>query len=94
MADNVTILGGVTIGDGAVIATGSVVAHDIMPYEMVSGVPAQHVKYIFDIADIKELLKIKWWNWPDKTVREHQADLISKDIKGFIKKYKSKKKKK
>lgn len=39
-----TILAGVTIGEGAVIAAGSVVTKDVKPYEIVGGVPAKFIK--------------------------------------------------
>lgn len=38
---NVIILPGVTIGEGAVIASGSVVTKDISPYTVVGGIPAK-----------------------------------------------------
>jgi acetyltransferase-like isoleucine patch superfamily enzyme len=41
---NVVVLKGVTIGRGAVIGAGSVVAHDIPPYVLVAGNPAQVVR--------------------------------------------------
>lgn len=41
---NVIVLPGVTIGDGAVIAAGSVVTSDIDPYHIVAGVPARVIK--------------------------------------------------
>ena len=39
-----TILGGVTIGDGAVIAAGAVVTKDVPPCEVWGGVPARKLK--------------------------------------------------
>ena len=41
---NAIILGGVTIGDGAVVAAGAVVRSDVPPYTMVAGVPARIIK--------------------------------------------------
>lgn len=41
---NVTIIPGVTIGDEAVVATGSVVTKDVPPRVVVAGVPAKIVK--------------------------------------------------
>ncbi len=41
---NATIIGGVTIGDGAVVAAGAVVTKDVEPNTMVGGVPAKIIK--------------------------------------------------
>ena len=41
---NVTILKGVTIGEGAVIAAGSVVTRDIPPHALGAGVPCRVIK--------------------------------------------------
>jgi acetyltransferase-like isoleucine patch superfamily enzyme len=38
-----TILGGVTIGEGAVVAANATVTHDVAPYAIVAGTPAQLV---------------------------------------------------
>ena len=45
-----TILPGVTIGDGAVIAAGSVVTKDVPPRSLVAGNPAKVMKHILGIA--------------------------------------------
>jgi len=57
------IMGGVKIGNGAVIGANSVVAKDIPPYAITVGNPARVVKYRFNEETIKKLLAIKWWNW-------------------------------
>lgn len=57
---NATILKGVIIGEGAVVAAGSLVINDVPPYAIVGGVPAKVIKYRFssnEIAEHKELLK-------------------------------------
>ena len=41
---NAVVLAGVTIGDGAIVAAGSVVTKDIPPYTIVTGVPAAPIK--------------------------------------------------
>lgn len=41
----VTILPGVHIGKGAVVASGAVVTRDVEPYSLVGGVPAKHIRY-------------------------------------------------
>lgn len=54
---------GVTIGDGAVIAAGSVVTKDVQPYEIVGGAPAKHIRYRFEPDVIAALLDLKWWSY-------------------------------
>ena len=52
-----------TIGDGAVIASDSVVVKDVPPYAIVGGNPAKIIKYRFPEKIIESLLRIKWWDW-------------------------------
>lgn len=51
---NVTILSGVTIGRGSVIASGAVVNKSCPPYSIVGGVPAKIIKYRFTIEEALE----------------------------------------
>ena len=51
---NVTILAGVTVGEGAVVAAGSVVTHDVPKYAIVAGNPAKVIKYR-DIESFQQL---------------------------------------
>jgi len=80
---NVTILPSVTeIGDGAVLAAGSVVVKDVPPYAVVGGNPAKIIKYRFTPMIIEEIRASKWW---EKNIDELQADKekfseFSKDI--------------
>ena len=80
----VTILSGVTIGDGAAIGARSVVAKDVLPYSVVVGNPAQHIKFRFTDDQIESLLKIKWWDWEYKKIDEYIPLLESGDIDKFI----------
>jgi len=86
---NALILGGVTIGDGTVIGAGSVVTKDVPPYVIVAGNPAKIIKYRFTDEQIKHLLEIKWWDWPDEQI-EKNIDMFYIDINEFIKHFKQK----
>lgn len=44
IGDRVTILPGVKIGTGSVLASGSVITKDVEPYSVVAGVPAKIIK--------------------------------------------------
>ncbi len=70
-----TIMSGVHIGQGAVIAAGSVVTKDIPPYAIVGGVPAKIIKYRFSSDMITELLKIDYSKLTEDAIRQHINDL-------------------
>ncbi|MBK7803608.1 MAG: CatB-related O-acetyltransferase [Chloracidobacterium sp.] len=53
-----TIMSGLTIGQGAIVAAGSVVVKDVPPYSIVAGTPAKVIKYRFDEQTIRSLLAV------------------------------------
>ncbi len=68
---NVIVVDGVKIGDGAVVAAGSVVTKDIPPYAIVGGVPAKIIKYRFEKEEIEKLLQLKWWDMDVEYLKEN-----------------------
>ncbi|MCQ2792767.1 MAG: CatB-related O-acetyltransferase [Bacilli bacterium] len=64
IGQNVTIMPGVHIGDGAIIGLNATVAKDIPPYSIAVGNPAHVVKKRFDNEMIKLLEQLKWWDKP------------------------------
>ena len=70
------ILGGVSIGHGAIVAARAVVTKDVPPYGIAAGNPARIVKSRFEQETVKKLLELQWWDWPIATIKEH-ASLLS-----------------
>lgn len=59
---NVIIVGNVTVGNGAVLAAGSVVTKDVPPYTIVAGVPAKQIRKRFSDKVIQEIEALQWWD--------------------------------
>ncbi|MEM9529261.1 MAG: CatB-related O-acetyltransferase, partial [Bacteroidota bacterium] len=59
-----TIMPGVTVGDGAIIATKAVVTKNVPAYSIVGGNPAREIRKRFSPEIIEQLLVLKWWDWP------------------------------
>lgn len=80
IGQNVTVLPGVHIGDGAIIAANSVVAKDIPAYSIAAGNPCEVKKKRFDDVTIVLLEKLRWWDKSEKEIN----DLIPVLTKGNI----------
>jgi len=76
---NVTIMPGVHIGDGAIIASNATVTRDVAPYSIVGGNPAKEIKKRFSEAKIKELLEMQWWNWDIEKITNNLKYLTDKN---------------
>ena len=77
------IMSGVIIGDGAIVAAGSVVTKNISAYEVVGGVPAKRIKYRISKKQRESMSRIKWWNWPDEKIKK-EISLFYSDVSKFI----------
>lgn len=73
-----TILSGVHIGQGAVVAAGAVVSKDVPPYAVAAGVPAKVIKFRFAPEIIEELMKIDYSRLDETMIREHREELYQK----------------
>ncbi|MFK8163673.1 MAG: CatB-related O-acetyltransferase [Lewinella sp.] len=77
---NATIMAGVTIGDGAIIATNATVVRDVPPYTIVGGNPAREIKKRFPDDTIEKLLALKWW---DQDIEWITANVLALTGKNF-----------
>lgn len=71
IGQRVIVMGGINIGDGAVVGAGAVVTHDVPPYAVVAGVPAKIIRYRFDSATIADLQQLRWWDKSDKWLKDN-----------------------
>jgi virginiamycin A acetyltransferase len=77
---NATIMGGVTIGDGAIIAANATVVKDVAPYTIVGGNPAKEIRKRFSNGKIEKLLELKWWDWPIEKITENVKHLTGNQV--------------
>jgi virginiamycin A acetyltransferase len=81
-----TVMGGVKIGNGAVIAANSHVIKDVPPFAIVGGNPAKIIKYRFSEKIIEDLQNIAWWYWDDAKIAACKGD-FGLPIEAFIEKH-------
>ncbi len=74
------IMQGVKIGDGAIIGARAIVTKDVPSYTIVSGIPAKEIKKRYSEEIIKKMLKIKWWDWDENTIKSNLQNIMSGDI--------------
>jgi virginiamycin A acetyltransferase len=86
IGQNVTIMPGVKIGDGAIIATNATVTKNVEPYAIVGGNPARLIKMRFSNEMIELLLKLQWWNWDEQKIFDKLELLVSVNDIATVKK--------
>ncbi len=75
-----TIMPGVKIGSGAIIATQCVVTKDVPDYSIVAGNPGKIIKMRFDEITIERLLQMAWWDWPIDKITANLQSIVGADI--------------
>jgi len=82
---SVMIMDGMTIGNGAIIAAGSIVTHDVPAYAIVAGIPAKVIRYRFSKDECKMLQNINWWDKDIEWLQEHSKEFLNTKI--FLQKH-------
>lgn len=75
-----TIMPGVKVGNGAIIAAHAVVTKDVEPYTIVGGNPAKIIRQRFPNPVIEQLQKLCWWDWEASKITAHLEVLASGNI--------------
>jgi len=78
-----TIMAGVKVGNGAIIATKSVVTSDVPDYAIVGGNPAKVIKMRFDEETIEKLVNIAWWDWSAEKITENLEAIVGNDLESL-----------
>ena len=79
------VMPGVRLGEGAVIAAGSVVTKDVPPYAIVGGNLAKIIKYRFQEQTIAKILALKIYDRPEDEIEAKHAALCSDDPEALAK---------
>lgn len=77
------IMPGVRVGNGAVIASKSVVTKDVPDYAIVAGNPAVVVKMRFAEEQVQQLLTIAWWNWSAEKISRNLHHIHATDVEAL-----------
>ncbi len=76
---NAFVKTGVTIGVGAIVASGAVVTKDVEPFSIVGGVPAKVLKSRFDESTITRLMETAWWEEDLSWLKENAQYMLDVD---------------
>ena len=90
IGDSAIIMRRVEIGDGAIVAAGSVVTKSVPPYAVVGGNPARFIKWRFKREQIEALMETRWWEMSEEEIlarKDELQDLVGFSIQEYRRKY-------
>ncbi len=73
----VTIMSGLKIGSGSVLAANSHIVRDVMPYQIIGGNPGKLIRSRFDTELVDLLLTLRWWDLDIDRIKEISYILCS-----------------
>lgn len=77
----------VTIGHGAVVASGAIVTRDVAPYTIVGGVTAQEIRPRLPKTVADAMIELAWWDWEHLEIRAALQDFRHLGAEAFLEKY-------
>jgi hypothetical protein len=81
------VMKGVTVGNGAIIASHSVVTKDVPAYAVVGGTPAKLIKWRHPPEIAERLLRLSWWDWSHDRLQRALPDFRTLSAEAFLQKY-------
>lgn len=78
-----TLMPGVQVGDGAIIAAQSVVTKSVAPYAVVGGNPAEEIRKRFDDETVQALVDSRWWDWDIEKITHNLKAICGSDIEAL-----------
>jgi phosphonate metabolism protein (transferase hexapeptide repeat family) len=76
-----------TLGHGAVVASGAVVTKDVAPYTIVAGTPARVLRQRQPTHVAERLIALAWWDWDHVTLRDRLEDFRALSAEAFLEKF-------
>lgn len=86
IGQNSTIMPGVSIGDGAIIAANSTVTKNVEPYSIAGGNPARIIRKRFSDEIISLLAELQWWDWDEHKIFQNLELLVSANDRAALRK--------
>jgi acetyltransferase-like isoleucine patch superfamily enzyme len=86
VGDNSVIIKGIEIGNGAIVAAGSIVTKDVAPFSIVAGNPARTIRMRFPDDIINRIQATRWWKYSMKELQGvsfENIDLSLKTLEGL-----------
>jgi virginiamycin A acetyltransferase len=80
IGNSVTIMPGIKVGDGSILATNALIREDVEPYSIVGGNPSNLIRKRFDDETTEKLLKLKWWDWSIEKIKENFNDITNGNL--------------
>ena len=77
----------ITVGHGAVVASGAIVTRDVAPYTIVAGIPAKPVRDRQPPEIAERLMALAWWDWDHARIRAALEDFRALKAEAFLEKY-------